>query len=73
MHDHNYFRYIIWERIFGVSKVYPAGALIQLAYTIIVALIVFAAGVLIDIIREYLLEKPLTKTKLYSNFKFNID
>ncbi len=65
LHDHNYFRYIIWERIFGVSKVYPAGALIQLAYTIIVALIVFAAGVLIDIIREYLLEKPLTKTKLY--------
>lgn len=66
LHDHNYFRYIIWERVFGVSKVYPANALIQLAYTIIVALIVFAAGVLIDIIREYLLEKPLTKTKLYS-------
>ena len=66
LHDHNYFRYIIWERVFGVSKVYPANALIQLAYTIIVALIVFAAGVVIDIIREYLLEKPLAKTKLYS-------
>lgn len=66
LHDHNYFRYVIWERIFGVSKVYPANALIQLAYTLIVALIVFAAGILIDILREFALEKPITKTKLYN-------
>lgn len=65
LHDHSYFRYIMWERVFCISKIYASAAYIQLLYTIVVTIVVLVAGTLVDILRVQLLEKPLSKTKLY--------
>lgn len=65
LHDHSYFRYIMWERVFCISKIYASAAYIQLLYTIVVTIVVLVAGTLVDILRVQLLEKPMSKTKLY--------
>lgn len=66
LHDHNYFRYIIWERVFNVENFYGANILILIEYTILVVLIIFAVGILADVIRQYVFEKPIIKSNCYS-------
>ena len=66
LHDHNYFRYIIWDRVFNVENFYGVNIFILIAYTISVVLILFTIGILIDIIREYVIERPVLKTNWYS-------
>lgn len=65
LHDHNYFRYVIWERVFFVENFYDADLPILIAYTAAVVIAIFAVGIIVDTVREYLLEKPITKTKIY--------
>ena len=65
-HDHNYFRYIIWERVFSVKKSYEFGFGALVLYTVSVVIIIFLIGTVIDLIREYALEKNIQKTKIYS-------
>ena len=66
LHDHNYFRYIIWDRVFNVENFYGVNIFILIAYTISVVLILFTIGILIDVIREYVIERPVLKTNWYS-------
>ena len=66
LHDHNYFRYVIWKRVFFTEKFYNVNAGILICYTIAVVLVIFAAGIAVDTLREYALEKPIQKTKIYS-------
>ncbi len=65
LHDHNYFRYVIWKRVFFVENFYDADLPILIAYTAAVVIAIFAVGIIVDTVREYLFEKPITKTKLY--------
>lgn len=66
LHDHNYFRYVIWKRVFFAEKFYNVNAGILICYTIAVVLVIFAVGIAVDTLREYALEKPIQKTKIYS-------
>ncbi len=65
LHDHNYFRYVIWKRVFLVESFYDVKLPILMAYTLIVILAVFAAGIIVDATREYVLEKPMQRAKIY--------
>ena len=66
LHDHNYFRYVIWKRVFFTENFYDAKLPILIVYTFAVVLTIFAAGIIIDTVREYLLEKPIIRTKTYT-------
>ena len=66
LHDHNYFRYVIWKRVFFTEKFYNTALPILMVYTAAVVLVIFMAGIIIDTIREYVLEKPIIRTKIYT-------
>ena len=66
LHDHNYFRYVIWKRVFSAEKFYNVNTGILICYTIAVVIVIFTVGIAVDTLREYTLEKPLQKTKIYS-------
>lgn len=67
LHDHNYFRYVIWGNVFSVEKIYGAGLPMLAGYTVAVTALIFVAGVLVDMLREKCLEKPLEGTRLYAS------
>ena len=48
-----------------VESFYDVKLPILMAYTLIVILAVFAAGIIIDAIREYVLEKPMQRAKIH--------
>lgn len=68
MHDHNYFRAILWNNIFKVATWYDSR--IFILRIILVVLIIFSVGAIFDWFRLYFIEKPifkLNKVKLLFN------
>lgn len=66
LHDHNYFRYVIWKRVFFVENFYGVKLPMLVVYSVAVVLAIFVAGIIIDTVREYVLEKPIIRTKIYT-------
>lgn len=71
IHDHNYFRSVLWNDIFECSQWYYSSRYIL--YILGCVLIIYVACGCIDYIRQYFIEQPLMKCKKLIAFTQKID
>ena len=62
MHDHNFFRYVFWDKVIHTPELYYSSNLIP--HSILAALWIFIMGFVIDKLREFCLERNILKIKL---------
>ncbi len=72
-HDHNFFRPVVWHRFIKASTWYYVQPLQFIAYVVIATLAVFFVGVVLDLARQYLLERPITRSKAFTRICARID
>lgn len=65
IHDHNFFRPILWRNIFRTTDWWYSEYFLLGVF--LCTIIIFCAGMIIDIIRQKYLEKPLFTIKLVKN------
>lgn len=71
-HDHNYFRGILWSIVMPVKYV-NLSSIKYLVALILISLIIFVIGMIIDYIRQLLFENAIVKTKTYDRISLFID
>lgn len=71
IHDHNFFRSVLWKIIVRVQDWYYSKYFI--VFVFLAAVIIFTLGMLIDFLRQLLLEKPIFKSKKLQRFFNNMD
>lgn len=63
MHDHNYFRYVVWNTIVQVPAWSNGPTLIFIRNSIIAVAAIFVVGAAFDFARQKLLERPVFKSR----------
>lgn len=71
IHDHNFFRYVFWDKVIHTPDLYYSSNLIP--HSIIAALWIFIMGFVIDKLREFCLERNILKSKLLNQICGNCD
>lgn len=62
-HDHNYFRPILWKRFLKTDQWYYVPTVQFVGGMIAATVLIMTAGMVIDALRQTLLEKPIMKSK----------
>lgn len=64
-HDHNYIRNVIWSKVFKITMFYNAPLIMLVFYIIVVVILIFIIGIILDWIRENIVQKFMSKTLIY--------
>ena len=73
MHDHNYFRPVVWHVIMKTETWYYVPFVRFVCYMIVATLIIFVAGMLIDFVRQFCIEKYILRTGMIKNLCGKLD
>lgn len=71
IHDHQFFRYVLWNNIFQSSEWWYSSHFLLRVF--ISTISIFICGLFIDIVRQKLIEKPLFSLMIVKKFSNKID
>ncbi|MDO4935179.1 MAG: hypothetical protein Q4E42_00785 [Phascolarctobacterium sp.] len=73
LHDHEYFRYVIWSQVFHTSNWVKLDFLSCLCFAVLTALIIYSIGCVIDMVRNCFYEKYFSKANFYFKCEQKLD
>ena len=73
IHDHEFFRYVIWDKFVGVSNMYYASHGCFLLCVVGTMVGVFGCSFVVDRMRVILLERNIQKTKVFEKLCAKVD
>lgn len=73
IHDHNYFRPVVWHRFVRASEWYCVDPLKFVVLIVMYSIAVFGVGMIIDLLRQKFLEAPIMRSRTVANICERLD